>query len=113
MLKPTKEHYNLANEIYLDFCEDHLGDHPFQQAWDEYEVNICPIEVGSHADKLVLESIAFGVQQASPEKPAQAKFTKTVENVPLPAEVIAAVKAYQKGLLSLEDLGMELRGNEL
>lgn len=68
MKKPTEKQYELAQEVWLDFCEGSLSNyayepHPFLKAYEDYQEKYGEITT-NHGEllDLITEAIAFGVQ---------------------------------------------------
>lgn len=63
MLKPSKQHKEIADEAYQDFCESGgLDNHPFQEAWDAYQEKYGSIQVGSEVETLVYQAMLYAIQ---------------------------------------------------
>lgn len=64
-LQPSSKHQEIAAEIYQDFCEGGLNNHPFQDAWDNFQDKRSKIQTGSAEEELVFQAILYGVQMGA------------------------------------------------
>lgn len=118
MKKPTEGQYELAKEVWLDFCEGSLASyafepHPFQRAYEDYQDKHGEITSDqSELLDLIREAIVFGIQATGYESETDESFNTLVQvcrNRLHEADSPNSI-ADTPGYIQLEIPGLDLQG---